>query len=827
MVKKISVVLVAVFMIGGFFSFGFESAQNVRFAIAKADDATSTVDTTSASSTASSSASQTSNVQTTATSTSAATASVSGNNDNNNCVPNAATDLTGSVTNKGTGAGNNGTITNNSTNCTYTVGMASYKEFSSDIKTQTLFDTDSKTVAPGQTVTLHVNVPTCAYQTDLFSGSVINSFAENPPAFPWGETYHGDNTFIDGYGGYFGSYCTNTPPPPPPPPTLACADGHTLSLQETWDAIHNGNITLNLSKINSVTQVQSLITNNTGCAVPVSLMTYKMFDDHLSTQVMFDNTGVVNVSAHASGTLVANLPSCMVQADLYYGQGPTHLDDLNSAANITLAFIFNLNNGKSYSDASGSFCTNQQATTTTLTLVKTVVNTGGGTKQVSDFHLYINGNTATSGTAVNLTPGAYSATEQNFSDYTAGNWGGDCSNDGHVTLASGDHKICTITNTFKPAVVIPPTLSGSCTVNPQVANIGDLITFTATSTGGVGSNTYVWSGDESLSGSVSTTTKTYSSSGTKNATVVITSGTASTTANCSVSINAPTGGTSFAPYCVANPQTINTGNSITWTATVPGISSTTTLTYAWSGTDSLTGTSSAVSQIYSSVGTKNASVSVSDGTHTATTSCSANVNEILSYTGGGGGCVVGINGCGGIGGGGGGSGVSVTPISGGGGGGSVAGVFLSQVPYTGIGDNATAIAFAAGLMIWSSVIAYVLIKRKAHKDGITFSQAVQNLSAGNTYAFASEAPSLVEEVRETVIEKPVQTSSQIIESLENRARQLNALVSADGLNYIARTSGDDEQKAVSMLEGVVNSYKTTTESGDWIALNESKIQSLA
>jgi len=119
----------------------------------------------------------------------------------------------------------------------------------------------------------------------------------------------------------------------------------------------------------------------------------------------------------------------------------------------------------------------------TLTLVKTVDNLYGGTLGVSDFPLFINGDAATSGQAVSLKAGDYTASETQQAGYSAGDWGGDCAADGTVTLSVGDNKTCTITNTdIAPLlyVVKTPDASDDVTVAPgedaeftiRVYNIG-------------------------------------------------------------------------------------------------------------------------------------------------------------------------------------------------------------------------------------------------------------------------------------------------------------------------------------------------------------------
>jgi CSLREA domain-containing protein len=100
-----------------------------------------------------------------------------------------------------------------------------------------------------------------------------------------------------------------------------------------------------------------------------------------------------------------------------------------------------------------------------LTLVKTVINDSGGAKVVSDFPLFINGNSVTSGTPNTLTANVlYTATETNQAFYAASAWGGDCAVDGTITLQPGDNKTCTITNDD-----IPPAIS----INDVTASEGD------------------------------------------------------------------------------------------------------------------------------------------------------------------------------------------------------------------------------------------------------------------------------------------------------------------------------------------------------------------
>ncbi|KKQ92426.1 MAG: hypothetical protein UU16_C0006G0028 [Candidatus Woesebacteria bacterium GW2011_GWA2_40_7] len=117
--------------------------------------------------------------------------------------------------------------------------------------------------------------------------------------------------------------------------------------------------------------------------------------------------------------------------------------DCNTDGNVTLAL------------ADDKTCTiTNTAIDPTLTLIKTVVNDNGGQKEVSDFPLFIDDNGVTSGESRVQTVGTHTATETSDAGYTASVWGGDCAENGTITLSLGDDKICTITNDDNPGTLI-------------------------------------------------------------------------------------------------------------------------------------------------------------------------------------------------------------------------------------------------------------------------------------------------------------------------------------------------------------------------------------
>ena len=119
----------------------------------------------------------------------------------------------------------------------------------------------------------------------------------------------------------------------------------------------------------------------------------------------------------------------------------------------------------------------------TLTVIKQVNNQHGGTLGPSDFTLHVKydgGDVSGSphagssgGTAYTLDAGTYTVSENSASGYILSNVTGDCTVDSEtgsasVTLAVGDNKSCTLTNTDEPAhLTLIKRVSGSGTAEPS------------------------------------------------------------------------------------------------------------------------------------------------------------------------------------------------------------------------------------------------------------------------------------------------------------------------------------------------------------------------
>lgn len=116
------------------------------------------------------------------------------------------------------------------------------------------------------------------------------------------------------------------------------------------------------------------------------------------------------------------------------------------------------------SNCSGTIGAGEQKTCTVtnndraprLRLIKHVVNNNGGTRQVADFPLFINGMHVTSGAWNSVNAGVvYTAAETTDAGYAASTWSGDCTENGVITLELGQEKTCEITNDdIQPQLIV-------------------------------------------------------------------------------------------------------------------------------------------------------------------------------------------------------------------------------------------------------------------------------------------------------------------------------------------------------------------------------------
>ena len=94
----------------------------------------------------------------------------------------------------------------------------------------------------------------------------------------------------------------------------------------------------------------------------------------------------------------------------------------------------------------------------TVTLTKTVINDDGGGATAADFQAYLDGEPVSWGVPQPVIPGTHAASESVLLGYEATTWGGDCNEDGTITIEFGEIAVCSITNddtlrTYVPLVL--------------------------------------------------------------------------------------------------------------------------------------------------------------------------------------------------------------------------------------------------------------------------------------------------------------------------------------------------------------------------------------
>ena len=88
-----------------------------------------------------------------------------------------------------------------------------------------------------------------------------------------------------------------------------------------------------------------------------------------------------------------------------------------------------------------------------ITVVKVVTNDNGGSAAPDDFALTLEGNPVSSGVAVPVNPGTYTAGETLLPGYTFEGFSGACDSSGDLTVALGESKTCTLTNNDQQAYI--------------------------------------------------------------------------------------------------------------------------------------------------------------------------------------------------------------------------------------------------------------------------------------------------------------------------------------------------------------------------------------
>src|SRR5947208_3107979 len=172
------------------------------------------------------------------------------------------------------------------------------------------------------------------------------------------------------------------------------------------------------------------------------------------------------------------------------------------------------------------------------------------------------------------------------------------------------------------SVTVAPPLTVSFTETPSSPTTGQVVTFTATTAGGVGTVSYSWSfGDGATStGNPITHTYTRPASFTVSVTATDSDGVAAVSSQ-TLTVRSPL--TASFTYPPSNPVT---GQTVTFTATASG--GTSPYTFSWSFGDGLSATGASVTHSYTTNGTYTVTLTTNDsGERTATTSNTVSVGQ--------------------------------------------------------------------------------------------------------------------------------------------------------------------------------------------------------
>ncbi|MDQ3014383.1 MAG: SpaA isopeptide-forming pilin-related protein [bacterium] len=404
----------------------------------------------------------------------------------------------------------------------------------------------------------------------------------------------------------------------------------------------------------------------------------------------------------------------------------------------------------------------------------------------------------------------------------------------NVTPSNGTVQVTAGTNcagvVFKNRQNNVPTthrdLSLYCTASDTSIEEGDRVTYRAYASGGNGNYNYDWSGTDGLDGDDDRVSKTYNSSGSKTARIRVTSDGMTATAQCYTHVDEEDE-ENLTGQCWVTPSKAKIDETVTWHADADG--GTGNYRYRWTGSDNLRGNDDEVTKRYSSTGEKYGTVTITSGNDSITKTCHVDIKSTPIVA----------------------APTEPTPPKSG-------GVYLSQLPYTGASDNLKIGLFMLGLLAWSAALAYFFVQRKAKRQGMTVTEFIQ----GSPLAYANAQPveysvkqditskinAIEEHAQASVLNLPTDdtftsmfgtaavaatetktvSKGEVIESLEARARELETLISADGLEIIADASKNNKHTAGIILNHLVELYKSShpAKVGEWTVLNAEKVNQI-
>jgi hypothetical protein len=215
--------------------------------------------------------------------------------------------------------------------------------------------------------------------------------------------------------------------------------------------------------------------------------------------------------------------------------------------------------------------------------------------------------------------------------------------------------------------------------------------------------------------------------------------------------------------CSAGVTNTEVGGLVTWTASVSGGNG--FYTYYWSGDEGLSSNSQTAPKTYNTGGTKTANLTITSNGQSITRTCTVNVNQVLAYT-------------------------QTNPY--------VASVYLSDVPYTGAGDTMKVVLFTMSLILWSTLIAYFLLKKKQ----------------------AEEIPAVV--ASENIVVAEVHADTRAMSQIEDYARMNNIIISQGAVINLLKAKRLDNINVSETIRSIASS-KTNSE-GEWVTISESDLE---
>jgi len=181
-----------------------------------------------------------------------------------------------------------------------------------------------------------------------------------------------------------------------------------------------------------------------------------------------------------------------------------------------------------------------------------------------------------------------------------------------------------------PSFPVQYSPGASCYATPERAMPGEAVTWLAIVSGVTASTTYMWDGTESLSGDRPIVSKTYTTNGIKAALLTVTTGGSRIVAACTNSVTvgpktiavAPSRSATPTPpakgatldvqgVCAPSATSAGIGEEIRWQ--VAAVGGTGAFQFLWQGDDAFTSAASSAPLIYTTTGTKKASVTITSG----------------------------------------------------------------------------------------------------------------------------------------------------------------------------------------------------------------------